>query len=145
VTSWDESGVVSRPVQVPSDDQRRPDANDVSAEGGREGLSRLGELSRAPDLESTSDLAAGPDGVGRLIVDNQRHAGIALDVPEFLRLVQKWSADFDGVADRIDPKHDRMNLRRAVRADAGQSPLRMGAEVSVLSVGEHNRRVEPQE
>ena len=129
--SCHESGVVSGSVQVPRDDQCRPDANDVSAEAGREGLSRLGELSSAADLESTSGLAARSGRIRCLIVDDQRHAGIAFDVPEFLRLVQKGPADFDGIANRIDPKQHGMNLRRAVRADAGQSPQRMRAEVSV--------------
>ena len=144
VTSWHEPGVVSRSVQVPGDDQCRPYANDVGA-AGREGLRRLGELSRAADLESTGGVAARPDWVRRRIVDNQRHAGIPFDVPELLRLVQKGSADFDGAVNGADPEHDGMNLRCAVRAYAGQSPQRMGVEVFVLNLGEHNRRVEPQQ
>jgi hypothetical protein len=139
-----EAGVVSGPVQVPGDDQRRPDADDFGAEAGSDGLTGLGNLSRAADLESTSGQAARHDGVRRLIVDNQRHSGIAPDISQLLRLVQERTADFDGAVG-IDPERDRVNLRRAVGAYARQSPKGMGAEVSVLDLGEHKRRVEPQQ
>lgn len=145
VTSCHEPGVVSRSVQVPGDDQCGSYANDVGAKAGREGLRRLGELSRAADLESTGGVAARPDWVRRRIVDNQRHAGIPFDVPELLRLVQKGSADFDGAVNGVDPEHDGMNLRCAVGSYARQSPQRMRVEVLVLNLGEHNRRVERQQ
>lgn len=108
-------------------------------------MSRLGKLGGAADLESTRGLFVRPDGLGRVIVDNERDAGISFDVPELLRLVQKRPADFNGAATGFDPEHDGMNLRRAVRSYARQSPEGMRAEVPVLDIGEHNRRVEPQQ
>src|SRR2546428_24318 len=116
-------------LDPPADDPPGADAKHLWGETPHEPLAaRLQNFGHTPDLDP-----AGPPGVhGGHVVNHQRHPGVTAHVAELLALREVVAADIDRVRLAVVPKGDRHHVGLGVRADCGQSPEELAAEVGDL-------------